>query len=149
MNAAEILALVASAFGGGGLVALVRPFLDYLKAKRGQTDEVAMKLVETLQTRIEKLEQAAAAERQLCDAKLSILQEQLKNVEGNFDSLLLAIEVAPEKAGEVVAKVKARRDRRAEETISALQDERGELRQNMQVRASADRVFGLKPKSQE
>jgi hypothetical protein len=56
-------------------------------------------------------------ERKLCDAKLAAsdakvdsLQHQLRLVEGMIDSLLLAIEVAPDKAAEVVAKVKDRRE---------------------------------------
>lgn len=101
--------LCGAALGGGGVGAGMRPILDYWKSRRHQTDEVAMGLVEKLQTRIERLEEAQAAERQLCDAKLSVLRHELRNVQGNFDALLLAIEVAPEKAAEVVAKVKARR----------------------------------------
>jgi hypothetical protein len=98
-----------AAIGGGGIGAGMRPILDYWKGRRRQTDEVAMGLVEKLQTRIERLEEAQEAERQLCDAKLSVLRHELKNVQGNFDALLLAIEVAPERAAEVVARVKARR----------------------------------------
>jgi hypothetical protein len=101
--------LFGAALGGGGLGAGMRPILDYWKGRRAQTDEVAMSLVEKLQTRIERLEEAQLAERQLCDAKLSVLRHELKNVQGNFDALLLAIEVAPEKAAEVVAKIKSRR----------------------------------------
>jgi len=101
--------LCGAALGGGGIGAGVRPILDYWKGRRRQTDEVAMGLVEKLQARIERLEEAQEAERQLCDAKLTVLRHELKNVQGNFDALLLAIEVAPEKAAEVVAKVKARR----------------------------------------
>jgi len=37
--------LVTAALGGGGLVAVVRPFLEYLKGKRKQTDDGAMGLV--------------------------------------------------------------------------------------------------------
>jgi hypothetical protein len=87
----------------------LRPVLDHLRGQRRQTDEVAMGLVEKLQARIERLEESSAAERQLCDAKLSALRHELRNVQGNFDALLLAIEVAPERAAEVIAKVKARR----------------------------------------
>ena len=101
--------LCGAALGGGGIGAGVRPILDYLRNRRAQADEVAMGLVEKLQTRIERLESAQVAERQLCDAKLSVLRHELKNVQGNFDALLLAIEVAPEKAAEVVAKIKSRR----------------------------------------
>jgi len=101
--------LCGAALGGGGIGAGMRPVLDYWKSRRRQTDEVAMGLVEKLQARIERLEEAQEAERQLCDAKLSVLRHELRNVQGNFDALLLAIEVAPEKAAEVVARVKARR----------------------------------------
>jgi hypothetical protein len=103
------LSLCGAALGGGGVGAGLRPVLEYWKGRRAQTDEVAMGLVEKLQARIERLEEGQAAERQLCDAKLSVLRHELRNVQGNFDALLLAIEVAPEKAAEVVAKVKARR----------------------------------------
>jgi hypothetical protein len=101
--------LWGAALGGGGIGAGLRPVLGYWKGRRRQTDKMAMELVETLQARIERLEEAQAAERQLCDAKLSVLRHELRNVQGNFDALLLAIEVAPEKAAEVVAKVKAQR----------------------------------------
>jgi|SRR6187402_124559 len=102
-------ALCGAAMGGGGVGAGLRPVLDYLRGRRRQTDEVAMGLVGRLQARIERLEENQVAERALCDANLSVLRHELKNVQGNFDALLLAIEVAPEKAAEVVAKVTARR----------------------------------------
>jgi len=101
--------LCGAALGGGGIGAGLRPILDYWKGRQRQTDEVAMGLVEKLQTRIDRLEEGQAAERELCDTKLSVLRHELRNVQGNFDALLLAIEVAPEKAAEVIAKVKARR----------------------------------------
>jgi hypothetical protein len=106
--------LCGAAIGGGGIGAGLRPILDYWKGRRRQTDEVAMSLVEKLQGRIERLEESSAAERALCDAKLEVLRYELENVQGNFDALLLAVEVAPEKAAEVVAKIKARRAPRKE-----------------------------------
>lgn len=98
-----------AAIGGGGIGAGIRPILEYWKGRRRQTDEVAMGLVEKLQARIERLEESSAAERALCDAKLAVLRHELRHVQSNFDALLLAIEVAPEKAAEVVAKLTARR----------------------------------------
>jgi len=89
--------MCGAALGGGGLGAGLRPILDYWKGRRRQTDEVAMGLVEKLQARIERLEESSAAERQLCDAKLSVLRHELKNVQGNFDALLLAIEWRPKR----------------------------------------------------
>ncbi len=101
-----------AAIGGGGVGAGFRPILDYWKGRRKQTDDVAMHLVEKLQGRIERLEESSAAERALCEAKLDVVRHELENVQGNFDALLLAIEIAPEKAAEVVAKIKARRPTR-------------------------------------
>lgn len=101
--------MCGAVLGGGGVGAGLRPVLDYWNGRRRQTDEVAMGLVAKLQARIERLEESSATERQLCDAKLSALRHELKNVQGNFDALLLAIEVAPEKAAEVVARIKRRR----------------------------------------
>ncbi|HWI85702.1 MAG TPA: hypothetical protein VNT42_05180 [Sphingomonas sp.] len=103
------LSVAGAALGGGGIGAGVRPILDYWKSRRQQTDAVAMGLVEKLQARIERLEESSAAERALCDARLSALRHELRNVQGNFDALLLAIEIAPEKAAEVVARIKGRR----------------------------------------
>ena len=103
-----------AAIGGGGIGAGFRPILDYWRSRRKQTDDVAMNLVEKLQGRIERLEESSAAERALCDAKLEVVRHELENVQGNFDALLLAIEIAPEKAAEVVAKIKARRPPRKE-----------------------------------
>lgn len=139
MTADWIVPLVTG-IGGGGVGAGIRPILDYLKTKRGQTDEVAMGLVDKLQARVEQLERAQASERELCDTKLAVLRADLMNVQGNFDSLLLAIEIAPEKAAEVVAKIKDRRDRRITDSIAATQEERGEIRQTAQIRMSARRV---------
>lgn len=54
----------------------------------------------------------------------------------DFDALLLAIEIAPEKAAEVVAKIKARR-------VSVEQTERrGEARQTVQIVKSAAHILG-------
>lgn len=100
---------VLTGIGGGGLGAGIRPLLDFYRTKRQQSDEVAINLVEKLQARVEGLERDAEQERQSCDAKLSVLRHELRNVQNNFDALLLAIEVAPEKASEVVAKINARR----------------------------------------
>lgn len=99
----------ATALGAGGIGAGVRPILDYLRGRRQQSDGVAMGLVEKLQTRIDRLEESSSSERQLCDAKLDTVRAELALVHGNFEALLLAIEIAPEKAAEVVAKIKARR----------------------------------------
>ena len=111
--------LCVAAISGGGIGAALRPVLEYWKGRRQQTDEVAMGLVEKLQARIERLEESSLAERAMCDAKLSALRHELKNVQGNFVALLLAIEVAPERAADVVAKIKARHREEGELSVSA------------------------------
>jgi hypothetical protein len=113
--------------GGGGLFVKL---LEHKRAKRAQTDQVALDMVTKLQARIDTVErnaaertkaveESAAAERRICDAKLEAMEHrmesavaQLRASEAMVDSLILAIELAPEKAAEAVAKVRERRDAR-------------------------------------
>lgn len=113
-QAASALATGAGGFGLNG-------YLGHLRAKRKQTDEVALDLVVQLREKMEAVEKrcderiaaveaASERERQVCDAKLeaadhklSVVRHELGNVESAFDGLLLAIRFAPpEKIPEIV-----------------------------------------------
>ncbi|USI71606.1 hypothetical protein [Sphingomonas morindae] len=101
------IAAALGAAGGGGLIVKL---LEHGRAKRKQTDEVALDLVKRLTARIETLEQAQAHEREVCEARLSSVRHELRNVAANFDGLLLALKYAsPERIQEIVADVLARR----------------------------------------
>lgn len=138
---------IAAIAGGMPLGGAFTKWLDYKTKKQGQTDQVSISLVIELRARITEVEQNAAKriddveksssqERELCDAKLSGLQHQLNTVTNSFDSLMLAIEIAPEKAAEVVAKIKARR---------SIDADPGERRQQAQKSLSEARVLRDEP----
>lgn len=115
-------------------LSLVLGWWAHKRATRKQTDDVSLAVVKDLRQvvelqseQIKALNKGAEDERRVCEARIDKLEEtrradqadarrredglahKLHNVEMNFDSLLLAIEVAPEKAAEVVTKIKGRR----------------------------------------
>jgi hypothetical protein len=98
---------VASGPAGAGLIVA---WWKHRENTREQTDDVAMNMVGTLLARVETLESDASKERELCDAKIETLQAELKSVRSDFESVMMALAVAPEKAAEIVAMVKARRE---------------------------------------
>lgn len=59
--------------------------------------------------RVERLERTLDRERARHQAELSIDRHRLNNITQCFDALLLLIETSPEKASEIVVKIKAMR----------------------------------------
>lgn len=104
-----IVSIMGGFVGSAGLGGMLKTWLDHKRGVRKATDEVALSLVTQLTNRIEILEAESARERVLCDAKLGIQRHRINNLSGNFDALLLLIEMAPEKAADMVAKIKERR----------------------------------------
>lgn len=110
---AQSIIAAASGLGVGGVIVKL---LDHRRAKRAQSDHVALDLVEKLQGRVETLERQVAVERESCEAKLTAFAVQIEAVrvqasvaEQAFEGLLLAIEMAPERAAEVVARMREKR----------------------------------------
>jgi hypothetical protein len=143
---------IASAVGGLGGGGLITGYLSHQRAKRKQTDDVALGMVEKLQvritevetyaaSRIDAVEKASVQERLLCDAKLeaadhkmSVLRHELGTVESVFDGLLLAIRFAPpEKIPEIVEIAQQHRAQRSAR--------KGEARNAAQIELSAHRVI--------
>jgi acetylornithine/succinyldiaminopimelate/putrescine aminotransferase len=155
MTLAEIVGWwpqIVSAAGGLGGGGAITSYLSHQRAKRKQTDDVALGMVEKLQARISEVEAAAATridavekasvqERLLCDAKLdaadhklSVLRHELGNVENSFDGLLLAIRFAPpERIPEIVEIAQQQRAERS--------TRKGEARNAAQIELSAHRVI--------
>jgi hypothetical protein len=104
-----LLGILGTLFGGAGLGGILKTWLDHKRGVRKDTDEVALSLVNQLKQRVETLETASERERVLCDARLAVQRHRINNLSSNFDALLLLIEMAPEKAAEMVAKIKERR----------------------------------------
>ncbi len=142
---------IVSALGGLGSGGIITGLLAHKRARRKQTDEVALGMVATLQerisevetsaaTRIDAVERAAVKEREKCDAKLeaadhkmSVLRYELGNVENSLDGLLLAIRFSPpERIHEIVEIAQKQRAERSAR--------KGEARNAAQIELSAHRV---------
>ena len=133
---------IINALGVGGAIGLwikhrgawLKTETEASAAKRRQTDEVALDLVETLTARIAALEAAQV----VADAHTSALRHELRNVEGSIDGLLLQVlkrvdpSIAPDLIG-LFADWRAERRREAAES-------RGDLRNTTQAHISAARV---------
>jgi hypothetical protein len=104
-----ILTALIALIGSGGLGVMMKTWLDHRRGVRKQTDDVAMSLVQQLKERVATVESEALRERVLCDAKLGIQRHRVNNLSSSFDSMLMLMELAPEKAPEMVKLVKERR----------------------------------------
>ena len=124
------LAIVSLLGTGGGLMVLYRliaHWLDHLREKRKQSDNVAMDIVAELQTRVTVLE-----------AKNAQLEAEVRIVEGwDADWLLLLVRYAPpDRQDRMIDEVSAMRERR-----------RGERRQGEQIGLSMMHVLTDEAKS--
>ena len=148
MISASIVQTVLALAGAGGIGGLIVKgwdrWLGHSESKQKQTDDVALAMVgELKELRAADLRafaaerEAAAAREALCHANLEVVRHELRNLEGMFDGLLLALRHAPPEAHreiieEVTAKQAARRKARAEE--------KGQLRNEVQTAVSAARI---------
>jgi hypothetical protein len=103
------LTLFMGFVGTAGIGGLLKTWLDHLRGKRKQTDDVAMNLVQVLSQRVATVEDQSAQERALCDANLTVLRHRINNLSMSFNGLLLVMELSPDKAGEYVARIKEQR----------------------------------------
>lgn len=122
MRLADIAAhwpTLLTAIGGLGAGSILKTLLDHRRGMRRATDEVAMGLVAQLRERIVSLEAGAAQERALCEARLALLRHRVNNLAGAFDSIVLLIKAAPERAAELIKLVEDMRAR--QETAEAVE----------------------------
>lgn len=83
-----ISTLIIGAIGTAGIGGMLKTWLDHLRGKRKQTDEVALSLVQTLESRVGKLEGDLEKERARCDAELGVHRHRLVNQRTIIYSLL-------------------------------------------------------------
>lgn len=96
-------ALVSFVVGGAGTGLLVK-FWDHGRKKRAQSDNVALDMVEAYEERLKKVE----GEHANCREEIARLHEFYSDMKSDLESLLLAIEIAPEKAAEAVRKLRSK-----------------------------------------
>ncbi len=104
-----IISIVLTIIGSAGVGGMLKTWLDHLRGKRKQTDDVALSLVHQQNERIRLLEDQQAREREKCDRQIAALRHQMANVDSAFDGFLMMVEAMPEKAGETAAKIRKQR----------------------------------------
>lgn len=99
------VALLLGALGSIGLGGMFKSWLDHKYKSRKQSDDMATAIVTMMNQRMTAVERHG----RLCEANLAFLRHRQNNMSGNFDALLLLIELAPEKAGEFIVRIKEMR----------------------------------------
>jgi len=109
-----IAGMVFGAIGTAGIGGMLKTWLDHLRGKRRQSDEVAMGLVERLETRVGLLEgkldsadEAIKEERARCDAELGVHRHRIRNQRQIIYSLLHLFDVPAARRKDMIAGVRA------------------------------------------
>ncbi len=109
---------------GGSFGMILKTVLDHFRAKRAQTDNVALALVETLSAEVKLIKDEQRQERMLCEARLAVQRHKFNNLDASFDGLLMLYRVAPERAPEfiedIIAQRRAQRDAEARESAGLM-----------------------------
>lgn len=141
--------LVGGAATGGAFglaVKLYDRWATHVAVKRQQTDDMALSVVEQMRDQMARdraaferelnlLRAEINAERQSCEAQLSVIRHRLANELTHSDALELAIRAAPDRAIETIDLANELRRKRAAEMVRA---EHGAARQYIQSTASRD-----------
>lgn len=91
----------------GFLGAVVRQIVPYKK----QASDAESRLRETLLERVGRLENRLDRQQVRHDAEKRLLIHKLRNMTANFDSMLMMLEMNPDRGPEIVAKIKEQRAR--------------------------------------
>ena len=106
--------LSSNAFRGGallttalsGLVGVAMLFIKQRPAMRKQSDLVNENLRAALLKRVEKLETASERQHKRHEAERALDRHKVANLNQCFDAVMLMLETSPEKAPEIIAKIK-------------------------------------------
>jgi len=99
----------------GFLGAVARQVVPYKK----QANDAEGKLRDALMERVSRLEQRLDKQQVRHDAEKRLLTHKLRNMTANFDSMLLMLEMNPDRGPEIVAKIK---DQRARQMLAEAQE---------------------------
>lgn len=111
-----ILTGLAALLGSAGAGSVFTKWLDHKRGMRKDTDDLAVAMVEkqnvriaSLEAKVDLVEKAADHERRLCEIQLAYQRHRINNLSSIFDGLVGMLDLAPERAAEIVAKIKERR----------------------------------------
>lgn len=91
----------------GFLGAVARQVVPYKK----QASDAESRLREALLARVDRLEKRLDRQQARHDAEKRLLVHRLRNMTANFDSMLLMLEMDPNRGPEIVVKIKEQRAR--------------------------------------
>lgn len=95
----------------GFLGAIVRQIVPYKR----QANDAEVRLRDALIKRVERLEQRLDRQQLRHDAEKRLLTHKLRNMTANFDSMLMMLEMNPDRGPEIVAAIK---DQRAKQMVA-------------------------------
>lgn len=125
---------VAVLLGSGGIGYLLKVVLGHRRSVRKQTDDMASNVVGVYAGRLAFVERHAV----ICDAELAHSRHKVNNLGGTFDSMLMMLEVSPEKMPEIIARTKEKRAR----------DIEMEAAERAHILAAALKAAGLDPEEE-
>jgi hypothetical protein len=97
--------LIVAALGSIGLGGMLKTWLDYRFRGRKQSDDMATAIVASTTDRLRMAERHG----RICEANLAYIRHRHNNLSGSYDSLLLFLEVAPEKLAEFLPRIREKR----------------------------------------
>lgn len=97
--------LSIGALGSIGFGSMLKTWLDHKFRFRKQSDDMATAIVNSTTQRLKTAERHG----RVCEASLTFMRHRHNNLSGSFDSLLLFLEVAPEKLPEFLPRIREQR----------------------------------------
>jgi hypothetical protein len=104
---------IATVLLGGTALGVVLRYKAKIKeieaGEHGRDRDAEARLRDSLIARVEKLELRLERQQVRSDAEKRLLIHKLRNMTANFDSMLLMLEMNPDRGPEIVAKIKQQR----------------------------------------
>jgi len=130
---------LGSVVSGGGALGVFALFLRYIGPWRKQRDEAEEKLRMTLTKRVAMLEKRIEIKDAKHEAERSLDRHKIRNLVQCLDAVLLVLEKAPDKAPEVVAEIRAMRQKQiVEENAEAAVIRAAEIQATARMTAEED-----------
>lgn len=107
-----------SAISGAGVLGILALIIRHIGPWRKQRDEAEQNLRVALTKRVRMLERKIELKDVKHEAERSLDRHKIRNLVQCLDAVLFVLEKAPDKTGEVVAEIRAMRERQIAEEIA-------------------------------
>lgn len=110
MTTEQIIITALGVVTSGGLGMALKAWLDHRRFTAKDRGDHDLGLINTLLKKVDKLEENATRERDLCAAEQAHLRHCVAGNGSLVDAMLLAMSLAPDKAAQAVEKIERQRD---------------------------------------